>query len=44
MARLTRVEVERMIDISVVQTPNGLEEVRRLADYARDKKICAVHA
>ncbi len=32
-----------MIDISAVQAPNGLEEVRRIAEYARDKKFCAVH-
>ncbi len=43
MERLTRVQVERMIDISAVQAPNGLEEVRRIAEYARDKKFCAVH-
>jgi len=44
MQRLSAVEIERMIDISVVQAANGFNEVKKLAEYARGKKFCAVHA
>lgn len=44
MQVLSRIEIERMFDISVVQTPNGLEDVKKLADYARKRRFCAVHA
>ncbi len=44
MQRLSAGEIERMIDISVVQAANGFNEVKKLAEYAKDKKFCAVHA
>jgi len=44
MQRLSAVEIERTIDISVVQAANGFNDVKKLAEYAKNKKFCAVHA
>jgi deoxyribose-phosphate aldolase len=44
MQGLSRIEIERMIDISVVQASNGYEDVKQLAEYAKNRKFCAVHA
>jgi deoxyribose-phosphate aldolase len=44
MQGLSRIEIERMLDVSVVQASNGYDEVKKLADYAINRKFCAVHA
>ncbi len=44
MQRLSGDEIERMLDVSVVRAQNGLEDIKKLAEYARNKKFCAVHA
>jgi deoxyribose-phosphate aldolase len=44
MQRLAPIEIERMLDVSVVQASNGYEDVKRLAEYARNRRFCAVHA
>jgi deoxyribose-phosphate aldolase len=44
MKTWSRNELEQLMDISVVQAPDGLENVRMLAEYAKGKKFCAVHA
>lgn len=37
MQRLSAVEIERTIDISVVQAANGFNDVKKLAEYAKNK-------
>ncbi len=44
MKRWSRTELERLMDVSTVQAPDGIENVRRLAEFAKERSFCAVHA
>jgi deoxyribose-phosphate aldolase len=36
-------DIARLIDISAVQTPNGINEIKELVKYAKEYKFIAVH-
>ncbi len=40
----SRTEIEQLLDVSVVHTPNSLDDVKKLAEYALKRRFCAVHA